>query len=228
MLKRCSVCGARAPRFQPLGAYYLTGWRESGFPYQPTDFETLNVSEYACGSCGASDRDRLCALWIARHVPRRAALLDVGPSPALGMFLRPRFAYTSLDTLRDADVNADVQALPFADASFDFVLCSHVLEHVGDDRLALRELRRVLRPRGSGLILVPICLAAPATTEDADVDEAAAWQRFGQGDHVRLYDRAGFIARITDAGFAVDEWRPGALDRIRYALARGSVLYVVR
>jgi O-antigen biosynthesis protein len=227
VLRRCPVCGQRNAHFRPLASFYAENWRTSGFPYSAGDFETLNVADYACSSCGASDRDRLCALWLARNVRRRASLLDVGPSAPLSGFLRPRFDYTSLDTLTDADVNADVQALPFADGSFDMVLCSHVLEHVRDDRLALRELRRVLRRGGRGLVLVPICLTAAAISEDPDVDEASAWQRFGQGDHVRLYDRGGFIGRVREASFDVEEWRPRVLDRIRHAFARGSVLYIV-
>jgi SAM-dependent methyltransferase len=45
-------------------------------------------------------------------------------------------------------VVADVSHLPFADASFDAVLACHMLYHVPDATVALKELRRVLRPGG--------------------------------------------------------------------------------
>jgi SAM-dependent methyltransferase len=48
--------------------------------------------------------------------------------------------------------------LPFPDSSFDVVLTNHVIEHVGpidEQRMHLRELRRVLRPSGTGYIAVP-------------------------------------------------------------------------
>jgi SAM-dependent methyltransferase len=228
VLRGCPVCSSRASRFEPLPGSYFDEWRRWGFPYAPDDFETLNVRDYACPTCHSPDRDRMCAIWIGRHVRLIGLLLDVGPSPSLARYLRARFDYMSLDALREADVRGDVQELPYSDSSFDAFVCSHVLEHVADDRRALLELRRVLRPHGWGIVMVPICLAASRVDEDSAVDEATAWRRFGQGDHVRLYDRAGFLARLAEAGFQVDEWRPQILDRLRYGLGRGSALYVVK
>lgn len=66
-----------------------------------------------------------------------------------------------------ADVQLDVTNLPFGDGSFDFVYCSHVLEHVFDDKAAMREFRRVLRPDGWALLAVPI--TAPLTIENPAV-----------------------------------------------------------
>jgi SAM-dependent methyltransferase len=48
-----------------------------------------------------------------------------------------------------------VQALPFADASFDIVFSHEVLEHVADDAAALREAARVVRPGGHVVIFTP-------------------------------------------------------------------------
>ena len=65
--------------------------------------------------------------------------------------------YVSTDLERErATVKADITDLPFPADSFDVILCSHVLEHVVDDRKAMRELHRVLRPGGWALVLVPI------------------------------------------------------------------------
>jgi ubiquinone/menaquinone biosynthesis C-methylase UbiE len=50
---------------------------------------------------------------------------------------------------------ADGQRLPFADASFDRIICTETLEHVADAQLALSELARVLRPGGRLAISVP-------------------------------------------------------------------------
>ena len=48
------------------------------------------------------------------------------------------------------DWNVDIQALPFLDDSYDLVYASLVLEHVNDDKEAIREICRVLKPGGDG------------------------------------------------------------------------------
>ena len=53
-------------------------------------------------------------------------------------------------------VRFDLTALPFGDESFDVVYCSHVLEHVPDDALAMREIRRVLAHGGKAIVMVPL------------------------------------------------------------------------
>jgi SAM-dependent methyltransferase len=215
-------------RFRPLPDAYIESWRRYEFPYAPDDFETLNVSEYSCPLCHCSDRERIYALWISRNWIAATKLLDVGPSKTFARFLKARFDYQSLD-IEDgtADTKGDVQSLPFPDDSFDAFICSHVLEHVADDVLALQELRRVLRPSGWGIVMVPICVRSSTVVEDTEVSETDAWRRFAQGDHVRLYNRCGFLERLDAVGFRVNEWRPAVLDRVRFGLARGSVLYVV-
>jgi SAM-dependent methyltransferase len=99
----------------------------------------------------------------------------------------------------------DVQALPFSDGSFDAIVCNHVLEHVTDDRRALRELLRVLRPGGWAVLQVPRDLTREATFEDAAVATPRERERlFGQHDHVRVYGR-DYADRVRRAGFDVDE-----------------------
>lgn len=57
---------------------------------------------------------------------------------------------------REVDIVAPLDGLPLADASFDAILCTEVLEHVAEPGAVLRELRRVLVPRGRLLITVPL------------------------------------------------------------------------
>jgi SAM-dependent methyltransferase len=98
-------------------------------------------------------------------------------------------------------VRMDITDIRFPDASFDVVYCSHVLEHVDDDRAAMRELRRVLRPDGWAILLVPI--TAAVTYEDPTIVEPAARvAAFGQEDHVRRYG-PDYVDRLREAGFDV-------------------------
>jgi SAM-dependent methyltransferase len=61
----------------------------------------------------------------------------------------------SLDLANTSIVNAAGEQLPFPDQSFDFILSHEVLEHVNNDRHALEEMVRVLRPKGRIVIFVP-------------------------------------------------------------------------
>jgi len=77
-------------------------------------------------------------------------------------FLRPIFSqrfqrYETADLfMSGVDHNVDIQNLPFGDGSYDFVFSSHVLEHILDDKKAIREIRRILKPGGIAILPVPI------------------------------------------------------------------------
>lgn len=98
----------------------------------------------------------------ASALPAGARVLDAGAGAAP---YRPLFVHcdyitqdwpgTTHDSARRADIVADIHELPIADHSFDFVLCTEVLEHVADPRRVLAELYRVLRPGGAVLLSVP-------------------------------------------------------------------------
>jgi SAM-dependent methyltransferase len=61
----------------------------------------------------------------------------------------------SMEVLVQPEVYGNARDLPFADASFDGIMCSQVLEHVDRPEDVIGELGRVLKPGGTGLISVP-------------------------------------------------------------------------
>lgn len=162
-----------------------------------------------CSNCGARDRQRYMWLYLERKTnlltdPLR--VLHFAPERIFEEWLgsRPNLDYISTDLERErATVKADITDLPFRDDSFDVILCSHVLEHVADDRKAMRELYRVLRLGGWALVLVPMDFRREETFEDPAVVEPAERERlFGQADHVRVYGR-DFTSRLEESGFTV-------------------------
>jgi len=118
----------------------------------------------------------------------------------------------------------------YAEDSFDALICSHVLEHVRDDIRAMAELYRVLKPGGWGIIMVPIEVGLEGVYEDpTKVTEAERWKHFGQGDHLRIYSREGFLARLESVGFKVLALGAGYFGQRRFhrcGISATSILYI--
>jgi ubiquinone/menaquinone biosynthesis C-methylase UbiE len=111
--------------------------------------------------------------------------------------------------------------------SLDCVVCSHVLEHV-DDNKALKEIYRVLKPGGVALIMLPIIEGWHQTYENAEVTTPKARQlHYGQSDHLRYYG-ADVRDRIRAAGFVLDEFTAEGPTVPTYALQRGEKLFIAR
>ena len=198
-----------------------------------------NRPDAICPACLSQERHRGTWLLLARRpellATARRSLLHFAPEPGIERRLRgigsARYVSADLDSPR-ADEHFDITAIPHPDASFDALICSHVLEHVGDDRRALAELRRVLAPDGWALLMVPIDHDRATTLEDPAIDTPELRrEHYWQHDHVRLYGR-DFTARVTDAGFEVtaialaDELGPAAARR--FGLAAEDVYVLAR
>jgi SAM-dependent methyltransferase len=183
----CPCCGGRFRRFGP----------EADRP------------DAKCPKCGSLERHRVLWLWFQDRtnlLTDRLRVLHVAPERALQRRLArlANLDYLSADLDSPlADVQLDVTDIGFDDASFDVVICNHVLEHVPDDRTAMRELRRVLKPSGWAVLMIPYDRDRAVTFEDRDVVEPEDRERvFGQRDHVRIYGH-DYVGRLRDAGFEV-------------------------
>ncbi len=160
-----------------------------------------------CPWCTSLERHRLLWLHLERNtdlLQRQSRLLHIAPEPAITRALHAAVAprVVTVDLLRTGvDITANLEALPFREGSFDWIYCSHVLEHVEDDAAAMAELRRVLRPTGTALVQVPV--DGPRTHEQPELatpEERLA--AFGQEDHVRAYGW-DVVDRLESAGFVV-------------------------
>jgi SAM-dependent methyltransferase len=192
-----------------------------------------------CPRCGAQARHR--ALWLYLHERTNLfsgeglSVLHFAPEHALGRRLAatPGIRYVSADLdAPEAMEHFDITDIPHPDDSWDAILCIHVLEHVPDDRRAMRELHRVVKPDGWAIVLVPLDLDRSETYEDPSITDPAERERaFWQADHLRLYGR-DLPDRLREAGFdvTVDQWVRG-LDPAtikRYGLFPLEDMYVCR
>ncbi len=113
------------------------------------------------------------------------------------------------------------------------VYCNHVMEHVSDDLQAMREIYRVLKPGGWGIIQVPLFYPLPEITyeDNSIVKLAEREEAFGQDDHVRLYGK-DYLSRLQSAGFEAQEIWPGKklpdAEVKRYALPLDEPIFFVR
>ena len=218
---QCPVCGRRFRRFLPYG--YVTARANA-----------------LCPHCLSLERHRLLWLWLTRETDLFATLprlLHIAPEVCLMRHLKPRYRtapehYVTADLESPlADLHFDVQQIPLADESFDFLICNHLLEHVADDRRALRELHRILKKGGCGVLLSPVELDRETTFEDDSIVDAAERTRiFGQYDHRRLYGN-DFVQRLREAGFEAEDCDFAASltadERRLFALPKDHI-YIIR
>ena len=212
----CNICGAGLRTFE----IYSTTARD---PLQ-------------CPFCYSRPRHRIAYLYVQQKTdlfdgtPKR--MLHIAPELSLGLKFReiPNMDYLSGDLNPDAAmVEMDITDIQYPDDSFDVIYCSHVLEHVPDDRKAMRELARVLRPGGWAIIAVPVIrdktFEDPAITSPEDRTRA-----YGQWDHVRAYG-PDFADRLRESGFdvTVDGFAKGLSEEIvrRHGLSREDI-YLLR
>jgi SAM-dependent methyltransferase len=240
----CPCCKSKLAYFEPLPAYFLKEFDKYQFKYSIFDFETLNIFDYACPVCGVSDRERMYALYLDKKFAnldkqRQYKFLDFAPNPFFSNNVikskYPFINYRSVDLYSTAvdDTNVDIQAMvQYENNSVDFFICSHILEHVLHDEVAMKELYRILHPNGFGIVMVPILpsLAADTESDTYDIPEAQKWHLYGQYDHIRQYSKKGFMDKLQRAGFklsCLDSNYFGIDNFTKHGIHKRSVLYVV-
>jgi len=225
---------------RPVFAWYLKGDRYTD-PIDGKHFKSFLPYGYAqqrpnvlSPSTLSLERHRLLWLYLQRETdfftaPHR--VLHFAPEQAFYKRFKKQtnLTYTTTDLESPlADVKADICNLPFADHSFDIILCNHVLEHIPDDTKAMQELYRILKPGGMGIFQVPQELSRPVTFQDDSItDPKERTLIFGQYDHVRIYG-LDYFDKLRQIGFTVveeDYTRKLTPEEVeRYCLAPGEII----
>jgi len=174
----------------------ICGWHGAEFAGPPHS-EMAN-----CPHCGSIARDRFLYWCWTHRVPYDSAQRVLETSPRLDERYRSRMSkiveYTASDydeSAHKAMIKLDLQDMDLPDSSVDVVLTPHVLEHVPDTGLALRELYRVLSPGGSVMLMIPMPQGITAPPKEPEY----------HGDNTLVYWRFGWDLRdqIEAAGFRV-------------------------
>lgn len=90
---------------------------------------------------------------------------------------------------------SDATCLPFADKSFDAIICAEVLEHIPDEIAAVKELNRVLKP---GRILA---VSVPRFFPEWVCWKISREYRTAENGHIRIYQKKGLIDLVQKSGF---------------------------
>lgn len=209
----CPICGNNIVKFKALDEHFLRNLDRHGYVHSIFLAETLNLFEYSCPKCGASDRERLYALYAQskrKELENGQKMLEIAPGEHFRKMISTWHGvkYVCGDLMRkDVDYKIDITRMDqFEENSFDCIVCSHVLEHVKEDQKAVRELFRVMKPGGWGIMMVPILLEIAENIEKNEaLSDEERWKFYGQDDHVRLYSKKGWIDLLTGSGFKVKQ-----------------------
>lgn len=162
-----------------------------------------------CSTCGSLERHRLIWLYITRHThffnSSAKKMLHIAPERIFqSLFqkhLKNNYLSGDLNNPRAME-KMDITNITYNDNSFDYIYCSHVLEHIIDDRLAMSELYRVLKPGGWAMLLVPIMTSGKTEEDFSIVSEEERLKAYGHPDHVRNYG-SDYPERLSGVGFQV-------------------------
>lgn len=165
-----------------------------------------------CPSCGSLERHRLSWLFMKDRLNniKNKKFLHIAPEP----ILQSKFSALFQDNYITADISGinvdlqmDITNIKLPDQSFDYIYCSHVLEHIIEDKKAMKELNRVLKNDGWAILLVPITSEGKTEEDFSIVSPEERLQVYGHPDHVRNYGY-DYVDRLIECGWKVETIYP--------------------
>jgi len=202
------LLGLRATLF--VGSKYICpccGWRLRAFTAGGTSLKERDLSY--CPRCNSKARHRRIWLFLEEHTNLFSAplrLFEVAPKFSFARRFRKmsNLSYMAgdLQLHPESMLRMDVTAMPISSNSFDALICVHVLEEVMQDRLAMSEMFRVLKPGGWALVTVPTNMSAMTYEDPSIVAPKDRKRAFGEPAHVRVYGY-DLADRLRSNGFTV-------------------------
>jgi SAM-dependent methyltransferase len=165
-----------------------------------------------CPACLSTARERLVIALLQNEFKLTGKkILHFSPEKNIYNFIKQHNEVITADIEPlfykniDATIkNEDATRLSFANESFDLVIGNHIMEHIPDDKKALAEIYRVLKPGARAILQIPYSTKIPATIEQPAINDPRQQSAlFGQKDHVRVYQLQDYVSRLQGCGFTV-------------------------
>ena len=154
--------GLRAPIFKLININSKHKYICPICNYKGPFMDKNNRHRAKCPKCGELERARMAMLVVNEiyddHKASQTDILHISPENFLRKIFKKKYkSYISSDLYRkDVDHQFNIEEIPYPDHSFDLVFASHVLEYVKNDKKAINEIKRVLRPGGLAFLPVPM------------------------------------------------------------------------
>jgi SAM-dependent methyltransferase len=218
------------PRLCPICGY--NGWFLS--------FGNQNRAEARCPQCESLERHRLMYLAIIQNgecLVTGKDVLHFAPDRCIAEFVRQtanKYVATDMSVRKEAlnyghglDLALDITRLGLCNDAFDIIICNNVLDEVPNDKFALKEMYRILRPGGMGFITVNLIDGWNTTFEDVNAQAQDRIKYFGHRNTTRYYGR-DFVMRLQQAGFIAEIFQPEFSKYAQYGLIAGDKLFIAR
>lgn len=180
---QCNICGSKLKRFVDLDG-----------------------KDLLCPNCGSRSRTRRLYKQLIKHSALNGNVLHFSPPKILyKQFKQLKMNYYSSDFENEftADYNYNITSIPTKENFFNTIICYHILEHIENDKKAMSELYRVLKPGGICFIQTPFIDGE--TKEDPTITLPEDRKKhFGQEDHVRIYALPDLVSKLKVPGFKIE------------------------
>jgi SAM-dependent methyltransferase len=204
----CNCCGASYSKFVPD---YPAA--ENAYAINTNEVIAGYGENILCPACLSTARERLIIALLKNEIKISGKkILHFSPEKSIYNFIKKHNEVVTADIeplfykiIDDKIKNEDATRLSFTDNSFDVVIGNHILEHIPDDKKAMQEMYRVLKPGGRAILQVPYSTKILNTLETPEInDQETQSALYGQKDHVRIYQLKDYIKRLQKTSFKVE------------------------
>jgi len=199
----CPICNFNASKFLPYGKDHevIKKYDIIGMGYR---------NNAMCPNCFSKDRERLVYLFLQKLLKQnlinlRSKIIHFSPESSLenNLFRKKFTNYTTADIITGkCDVDLNLQDFNYKEKNFDLVICNHVLEHIENDMVAIKNIYSILKPNGVAILQVPLSTLIKKDFKKENVNtDNGRLDNYGQIDHVRIISKENYLKKLEQVGF---------------------------